>query len=79
MKCAVKWGKKHAGEYDTDSGKSTTGIFNGASFRCELCSKPFGLNAAAAAMGRSKSPRKAASSRENGKKGGRPKTKEKII
>ncbi len=33
------------------------------------------LNKAAAALGRSKSPRKAAASRSNGKKGGRPKTK----
>lgn len=38
----------------------------------------FTRSAAAAAMGRSKSPRKAASSRENGKKGGRPKKEDKI-
>lgn len=72
IKCAVKWEKTHAGEYDTDSGKSTSGIFDGEGFTCSLCGNKFGTSAAAAAMGRSKSPRKAASSRENGKKGGRP-------
>jgi len=39
MKCAVKWEKSHSGEYDTDSGKSTEGIFEGEGFSCSLCKK----------------------------------------
>jgi len=77
MRCAVKWEKGHVGEYDTDSGKSTDGIFEGDGFTCTLCEKKYGMSAAASTLGRKgglvKSDRKTHACRENAKKGGRPK------